>query len=79
MEHTSANHGVGGSIGDGQHRATIVMGTSIFQPAHTTELYNDLRRAITEQAKKERSLQYLAGASLGQGLVAEDCFIAQAE
>ena len=33
--------------------------TSIFQPAHTEGLFNDLRRANTEQAKKERFLQYL--------------------
>jgi hypothetical protein len=35
------------------------MSISIFQPAHTEALYNDLRRANTEQAKKERFLQYL--------------------
>ncbi|BDV36690.1 N-6 DNA methylase [Methylocystis iwaonis] len=33
---------------------------SIFQPAHTEALFNDLRRANTEQAKKERFLQYLS-------------------
>src|SRR5215471_5645901 len=33
--------------------------TGIFQPAHTESLFNDLRRANTEQAKKERFLQYL--------------------
>jgi hypothetical protein len=33
---------------------------SIFRPAHTEALYNDLLRANTEQAKKERFLQYLA-------------------
>ncbi len=34
-------------------------GGNIFQLAHTEGLYNDLRRANTEQAKKERFLQYL--------------------
>jgi hypothetical protein len=34
-------------------------GKNIFQLAHTESLYNDLRRANTEQAKKERFLQYL--------------------
>lgn len=33
---------------------------SIFHPAHTEALFNDLRRANTEQAKKERFLQYLS-------------------
>ena len=33
---------------------------SIFQLAHTEALFNDLRRANTEQAKKERFLQYLS-------------------
>ncbi len=32
---------------------------SIFNLAHTEALFNDLRRANTEQAKKERFLQYL--------------------
>jgi len=32
---------------------------NIFQRAHTESLYNDLRRGNTEQAKKERFLQYL--------------------
>jgi hypothetical protein len=32
----------------------------IFQLAHTEGLFNDLRRANTEQAKKERFLQYLS-------------------
>jgi hypothetical protein len=39
--------------------------TSIFQAAHTEGLYNDLRRANTEQAKKERFLQYLSVAFAG--------------
>lgn len=34
--------------------------TSIFQSANTEGLYNDLRKANTEQAKKERFLQYLS-------------------
>jgi N-6 DNA Methylase len=34
--------------------------SSIFHPAHTEALFNDLRRANTEQAKKERFLQYLS-------------------
>lgn len=41
------------------------MSTSIFQLAHTEALYNDLRRANTEQAKKERFLQYLSVAFTG--------------
>jgi hypothetical protein len=46
---------------------------SIFQPAHTESLYNDLRRANTEQARKKRFLQYLtttfAGDSGAQKLI----------
>lgn len=34
--------------------------SGIFLPANTEALYNDLRRANTEQAKKERFLQYLS-------------------
>ncbi len=34
--------------------------TRIFQPTHVEALYNDLKRANTEQAKKERFLQYLS-------------------
>jgi type I restriction-modification system DNA methylase subunit len=45
----------------------------IFQLAHTESLYNDFRRANTEQAKKERFLQYLttsfAGDSGAQKLI----------
>src|ERR1700683_1598842 len=37
----------------------------IFQLAHTEGLYNDLRRANTEQAKKERFLQYLTSSFAG--------------
>jgi SAM-dependent methyltransferase len=37
----------------------------IFNPAHTESLYNDLRQANTEQAKKERFLQYLTTAFAG--------------
>jgi hypothetical protein len=33
---------------------------NIFQQAHTEALFNDLRRANTEQATKERFLQYLS-------------------
>jgi len=47
--------------------------TGIFQPAHTESLFNDLRHANTEQAKKERFLQYLtttfAGDSGAQKLI----------
>jgi len=43
------------------------MSNSIFQIAHAEALYNDLRRANTEQAKKERFLQYLAVAFAGDG------------
>lgn len=46
---------------------------NIFQRAHTEGLFNDLRRANTEQAKKERFLQYLttsfAGDSGAQKLI----------
>jgi len=46
---------------------------NLFQRAHTESLYNDLRRANTEQAKKERFLQYLttsfAGDSGAQKLI----------
>lgn len=40
-------------------------GKNIFQRAHTESLYNDLRRANTEQAKKERFLQYLTTSFTG--------------
>lgn len=40
-------------------------GKNIFQRAHTESLYNDLRRANTEQAKKERFLQYLTTSFAG--------------
>jgi hypothetical protein len=43
------------------------MSDNIFQRAHTESLYNDLRRANTEQAKKERFLQYLTTSFAGDG------------
>jgi hypothetical protein len=38
----------------------------IFQLAHMESLYNDLRRTNTEQAKKERFLQYLTTSFAGE-------------
>lgn len=43
----------------------VMSGKNIFQLAHTESLYNDLRRANTEQAKKERFLQYLTTSFVG--------------
>lgn len=50
------------------------MTATIFQKAHTEALFNDLRRANTEAAKKERFIQYLTtvftGDSGAQALIA---------